>query len=110
MIQIETQRQVDQGKTWVTLKVEDTGVGITKSEQDRVFERFFRGSASRDLAIPGTGLGLAICQEIIVRHGGKITMWSTHKAGSTFKIWLPVSQDWRDDQLEIWPVGEKDGD
>jgi signal transduction histidine kinase len=90
-IRIQTQSRQEEGQRWVTLSVHDTGIGIPEKEQGRVFERFFRGAASRDLGIPGTGLGLAICKEILDRHEGRITMRSTPREGSTFTIWLPPS-------------------
>jgi signal transduction histidine kinase len=75
---------------WVTLTVRDTGLGITRNEISQIFERFFRGTASRMVGNPGTGLGLAICQEIIARQDGKLTVESTVGEGSTFTIWLPM--------------------
>jgi signal transduction histidine kinase len=78
------------GKCWETLTVADTGLGIPKDEQKRIFERFFRGSASRLTTTPGTGLGLAICKEIMDRHQGKITLESQEGQGSAFTIWLPA--------------------
>jgi len=83
-------RQPFQPQYWVTFSVEDTGPGIAKEEQARLFERFFRGAAGRKSDIPGTGLGLAICKEIVSRHGGKITFQSQVGVGSTFTVWLPV--------------------
>jgi signal transduction histidine kinase len=72
--------------------VADTGLGISESEFPRLFERFFRGTASRSRGISGTGLGLAICKEILERHGGQITAASKVGEGSTFTIWLPVQR------------------
>jgi signal transduction histidine kinase len=76
---------------WVTLTVRDTGLGITRNELSQIFERFFRGTASRMVGNPGTGLGLAICQEIVARQDGKITVESTVGEGSSFTIWLPMN-------------------
>ncbi len=74
---------------WVILMVEDTGLGIPMQEQEKLFTRFFRGSASRKMGNPGTGLGLAICKEILDRHGGRITVQSRPAQGSIFTVWLP---------------------
>lgn len=82
----------EEGLEWVTLSVADTGIGISADEQDRIFERFFRGSASRMMPVPGTGLGLAICKEILDRHEGRITLESQEGIGSEFTVWLPVYQ------------------
>jgi signal transduction histidine kinase len=65
-------------------------LGIAKEEQAHIFERFYRGDASRQMGTPGTGLGLSICKEVIQRHGGEIKLRSTQQKGSTFSIWLPV--------------------
>jgi two-component system phosphate regulon sensor histidine kinase PhoR len=78
---------------WVTFSVADTGPGISAEDRVRLFERFYRGEAARQTRTPGTGLGLAICQELVERHGGKITVESEVGQGSTFTVWLPVKGD-----------------
>ncbi len=92
-VMISTALQKENGKRWATLTVRDTGFGITKEEQTRVFQRFFRGEASRKVGTPGTGLGLAICEEIIHRHDGRISLESEEGTGSAFTIWLPLESD-----------------
>jgi len=77
----------------VCVDVEDTGLGISEEEQDQLFSRFFRGSASRRMKTSGTGLGLAICKEILNRHNGDITVRSQLNEGTTFTIWLPKYTD-----------------
>jgi PAS domain S-box-containing protein len=79
-----------EGRKWVTIAVQDTGLGIREEERARLFERFYRGASSRQAQVPGTGLGLAISQEIVQLHGGHITCESAVEQGSTFTIWLPV--------------------
>jgi len=88
-VSIETEVVVDDGARWVTLRVSDSGLGIPVDEVDHVFERFYRGSASRRMGTPGTGLGLSICKEILDRHKGRISVQSRVGEGSTFTIWLP---------------------
>ena len=78
---------------WLTIFVQDTGLGIAPEEKERLFERFYRGSAARVSKAPGTGLGLPICQEIVTRHGGRITVDSEPGQGSIFTVWLPVETD-----------------
>ena len=77
------------GATW-TIGVTDTGVGIPDSEQDRLFERFFRATNARDARTPGTGLGLAISRVIVELHGGTIDADSTLGEGTTIRVRLPV--------------------
>jgi signal transduction histidine kinase len=70
--------------------VHDTGIGIGEQELERVFERFYRADEARNRQSGGAGLGLAIARELVMRHGGKISVDSTKGAGSTFTIQLPV--------------------
>ena len=89
-ITVTTARQRAAGRPGVIMAVSDTGPGIPQADQDRLFERFFRGEAARQTGTPGTGLGLAICQEIVRLHGGEITLHSKPGVGSTFVVWLPA--------------------
>ncbi len=73
---------------WVTIRMEDTGVGISPNELALVFDRFYRGSAGRQTGAGGTGLGLAITKEIVTRLDGKIAVQSELGKGSTFTVWL----------------------
>ncbi|MBF8255746.1 MAG: Histidine kinase protein [Anaerolineales bacterium] len=91
-ITVRTDTIADGEKKWARLAVVDTGLGIPENELPRLFERFFRGSASRARGVSGTGLGLAICKEILDRHGGRITATSQAGKGSAFTIWLPVQR------------------
>ncbi len=70
--------------------VADDGMGIPVSEQDQIFERFFRAKAAGEQAVPGTGLGLAISRAIVQAHGGTITFRSRENVGTTFTIRLPL--------------------
>ncbi len=87
-IQVNTGLNRENSAKWVTISVQDTGVGILPTEIDEIFERFYRGSASYQTGAAGTGLGLAISKEIIQRMGGKITVESTPGVGSNFTVWL----------------------
>jgi two-component system phosphate regulon sensor histidine kinase PhoR len=80
---------VEAGRKWVTLSVHDTGYGIAREEQERVFDRFFRGRLAESGQIPGTGLGLSLAQEIMHAHGGRITLDSKIGVGTVFTLWLP---------------------
>ncbi|MHB0739304.1 sensor histidine kinase [Peptostreptococcus stomatis] len=72
--------------------IEDNGIGIGEGEQERIFERFYRVTKSRNKEIDGTGLGLAIVKHIILSMGGDIGLESVLGQGSKFKISLPKNQ------------------
>lgn len=72
--------------------VKDNGIGIGQEEQERIFERFYRVTKSRNKEVDGTGLGLAIVKHIILSLGGDIGLESVLGQGSIFKISLPKKQ------------------
>jgi signal transduction histidine kinase len=72
------------------LSVRDTGPGISKSDQGKLFQEFQQADNSITRAKGGTGLGLAISKRIIEMHGGKIWVESQVGKGSTFFVTLPV--------------------
>ncbi len=76
----------------ITLSVQDFGLGIPKTKQGRVFERFYRVDGSKDNLYPGLGLGLYISSEIIRRHGGTIWVESEEGQGSTFGFTVPIEE------------------
>lgn len=76
----------------ILVSVQDFGLGIPKEEQEKIFERFFRVTAKREMDISGLGLGLYISYEIISQHKGKIWVESTEGKGSTFSFSLPIKQ------------------
>lgn len=75
----------------VEVAVSDQGRGISQTDQDRIFERFYRVDAARSRATGGTGLGLAIVKHICSNHGGDVVVWSRVGHGSTFTIRLPAA-------------------
>jgi two-component system, OmpR family, phosphate regulon sensor histidine kinase PhoR len=79
----------ENGREWVTLSIADTGPGIPREEQPRIFDRFFRGALTEPGHLSGTGLGLSIAEAIVRAHGGRITL-QTDPDGTTFSVWLPV--------------------
>lgn len=76
----------------IIIEVSDTGRGISKIDQGRVFERFFRCDQGRDKETGGTGLGLAIVKHIVQYYQGNITLTSKLHEGTTFKVTLPMEE------------------
>jgi signal transduction histidine kinase len=79
-----------QNKNEAIISVVDYGIGISKIDQKRIFERFYRIRENNQKE--GFGLGLYIASEIIKRHNGKIWLKSTEGEGSTFYFSLPIKQ------------------
>ncbi len=76
------------------ITVKDTGIGIAKEEQSKIFERFYRTDKTRNRETGGTGLGLAITYKTIVMHNGSIVVESEEGKGSTFSVQLPLRHVW----------------
>ncbi len=74
----------EKGKT--SLIVRDTGIGIPKEHQERIFERFYRVDKSRSKSTGGTGLGLAIVKHIIAKHNAQMELDSRVGEGTTIKV------------------------
>lgn len=79
----------DKNNAYITVK--DNGVGISKDDIEKIFERFYRVDKARSRETGGTGLGLAIALGAIQFHGGTINVESEPNIGSTFKITLPLA-------------------
>ncbi|MGP4022529.1 sensor histidine kinase [Actinomadura sp. 3N407] len=75
---------------WQWIAVRDAGPGIHADDQDRVFDRFWRGSDTRRSRDRRTGLGLAIVRSIVEAHNGHVRLFSTPDVGSTFVLWFPL--------------------
>ena len=74
------------------IEVKDTGVGIAASEQQHIFDRFYRVDKSRSRTQGGSGLGLAIVKKIVEEHGGTVSVTSNPGEGSTFRVTLPLQK------------------
>lgn len=90
-VAVSVKRSQDGGHASVS--VIDRGCGIPKAEQERVFERFYRGSEQNERTEHGIGLGLAIVKHVALTHHGNVTVWSVPGQGSTFTMSLPLAQD-----------------
>ena len=73
------------------LAVKDNGLGIDESDQERIFERFYRVDKARSQSLGGTGLGLAIVKHIVQSHKGLLQLNSKLNQGSTFTIKISLS-------------------
>ena len=83
-----------EGKPFVLISVEDTGVGISREDLSRLFTKFFRSKAALKGQTSGIGLGLYLAKNIIERHGGKIWAKSALGRGSIFTFSLPIDPDY----------------
>lgn len=80
---------LDQDKnSGILLSIRDNGKGLGESEQERLFERYYRGTNTKEKP-EGSGLGLAIANQIVTLHGGKITVKSQPGVGTEFIIHIP---------------------
>ncbi|HUD05070.1 MAG TPA: ATP-binding protein [Patescibacteria group bacterium] len=81
-----------ENKKAILIKVSDTGYGIPKNQQDKIFTKLFRADNVRDKEIGGTGLGLYIVKSIVENSGGKIWFESKENKGTTFYVTLPLTK------------------
>ncbi|HXB92684.1 MAG TPA: ATP-binding protein, partial [Puia sp.] len=101
---------------WLHLSVRDTGIGIDKDKQEKIFERFFQSDIPGSMLNMGSGIGLAITREFVRLHGGTIRVSSEPGQGSCFTVLFPVPEksepvymsslihDGGNDQLMIGPA------
>ena len=74
------------------LTVTDNGPGLPKADQAHIFDRFYRVDKARSRETGGTGLGLSIVHQMVLMHGGTVSVDSEEGAGSTFTVELPIHQ------------------
>jgi two-component system phosphate regulon sensor histidine kinase PhoR len=75
----------------VQISVADNGIGVAKTDQRYVFDKFYRSESAKEKAIPGIGLGLSYVKLLVEAHGGRISLDSTEGEGTTFIIVIPQS-------------------
>jgi signal transduction histidine kinase len=91
-ILIRTTAAERDGSAFAAFSVRDTGPGVPRGEQERIFDRFFRGTTGRSSGAAGTGLGLAIAREVMGQHHGEITLSSEPGQGAEFTAWIPIAE------------------
>ncbi|OCJ05442.1 hybrid sensor histidine kinase/response regulator [Agrobacterium sp. 13-626] len=89
LVEVDSQ-PIDNGEVMLTLRVEDTGLGISKEKLDSIFEKFSQVDASSTRRHEGTGLGLAITAGLVDLFGGYLEVDSEWGKGSTFTVHLPM--------------------
>jgi signal transduction histidine kinase len=78
---------------WIWMSVEDEGPGIAPEDQQRVFQRFWRGDPRASRAEGRSGLGLTIVRQTAESHGGEVKLASTPGKGTAFALWLPAAAE-----------------
>lgn len=81
--------QVSSLVTYVLVEIKDEGPGITKEEQNKIYQRFYRGSHSD--SVEGSGVGLYLTRKIIEEQGGTIMVKRNHPKGANFQLTLPLA-------------------
>ena len=84
--EITVQQTELETKLETQIKVKDTGIGIEKKHQERIFERFYRVDKSRSKEIGGTGLGLSIVKHIVAYHEGSVEVESEQEKGTVITV------------------------
>ena len=98
LITIAVTRQHDAGLEWVTIRVSDTGIGLSADQMATLFQEFTQADVSTTRKYGGTGLGLAISRRLCRMMGGDITVESALEQGSTFTIRLPADAKSADEE------------
>jgi two-component system, OmpR family, aerobic respiration control sensor histidine kinase ArcB len=81
-----------EGTTSLSFSVQDTGIGIASSEQERIFDMYYKSTDGRRLSIVGSGIGLSVSRALVEAMGGKISLSSEPGQGSCFNVQLPTEQ------------------
>lgn len=94
-VTVAARQHTDGEEDYVDISVSDNGIGISATEVQRIFERFYRVDYARSRDNGGTGLGLSIVKHIAAAHGGQVSVWSKLGQGSTFTVQMPAHPDMR---------------
>ncbi len=86
-LDMQLAEQPDRG---IVIRIADTGIGIRKAAQEKIFDRFFQSPSTAFTTDQGSGIGLAITREFVRMHGGTVNVSSEVGKGSTFLVFLPL--------------------
>lgn len=90
-ITVTVKKEKNKKEKFIIFKIQDTGIGIDKNIQEKIFDPFVQGDSSISRKYGGTGLGLTITKKLIEKMGGTLTLESDYNNGSLFTIKLPLS-------------------
>ena len=86
--------EIKESGKYVEVIIKDTGMGVSKKDQKRIFQKFTRSKEAMIENVAGSGLGLFIVEKIVKAHYGKIEFYSEGKdKGSTVKVYLPIKRE-----------------
>ncbi|WP_428329300.1 hybrid sensor histidine kinase/response regulator transcription factor [Mucilaginibacter sp.] len=101
MLSLSAADAAAQQQKTLDIRIIDTGIGIPKEKQEKIFERFFQDSMPESLLNQGSGIGLSITKEFVKMHGGTITIESEPDYGSCFSVSIPVGEQFEDQQVDL---------
>ena len=101
----EIRIEAGQAKNRWTLTIQDTGIGIPKEDQKKLFRFLFRGKNATNQLITGSGIGMLLTYRLIRNHGGRISYVSTEGIGTTFTLSFPIRSEHYQYQTEDIPEG-----
>lgn len=90
---VHTDATGDKGKRYLRIKVNDTGIGISRDKLPHIFDRFYQVDAASTRQAEGTGIGLALTKELVELLHGQIAVNSEQGVGTTFTIELPITNN-----------------
>ncbi len=102
-----SETETDAGRKFLIVRVQDTGIGISKDKIGRIFESFEQGDGSISRKYGGTGLGLAISRKLIDLHGGRIWAESVEGQGTTVSFKLPVCTEELNEGKPCFSAGDE---
>jgi signal transduction histidine kinase/DNA-binding response OmpR family regulator len=91
-LKIEKESSQENGTSWIKFSVQDNGIGMTKDQQERIFDAFSQADVSVTRKYGGTGLGLTISSQFVELMGGKLELESAKDHGTTFYFSIPLEK------------------